>query len=629
LANVFSEYDINNVDFLKIDVEGVDYFVLKGVDWSVVAPDAILCEYEDNKTLHLGGGGYSANDMAEFLCGLGYKLFVSEWYPIMRYGARHSFKRLLAYPCEIDSSSWGNLIAFKEDIAADVMRQAYIANIGFPPNIKKRMFLVNGPTQALNVISIINDARDENSQVQDFAILGNFSVKYEENEPIKEATRLILDLHKWTQIKDITDKEAGIGELYGNGRYSACMEAIYNAIGIGYVDELYMINNSRGPLTIMMGRSYESGKIVIYGDAFGIIDSAFGNGFARIDEIVTFLPIEYSKGFLNCFSHRFLSKEILSDTINQFIASSEKLREALDYLKDLTDAGSVILATVQFAEWDMMDLNHEVDMYVKAVERNCAPGSKVFIKEHPRCIIKKRITLLTESLSEKGYKCVHIHDDILRFIPIEVLCSYIPFQKIISTASTSGITVKYLYGCSVDFGVDTEDIWYFKRGDYLRIFIDGMRNALKNLDTWDLSSPLYSFDVSPHNFYETEDKPKKIQYSNEKILTELLLKYYLKGLGTADFFKEKGMKKIALYGIGVVGKIIAHDLSKDDDIKLFLVDKNLAGQTFLNREIYKPDNFKEEIDAVLIAVGSGFEDIKEMLKKEWGVSVIFTLYDLI
>ena len=61
--------NISKIDYLKIDTEGYDFFVLKGVPWSEIKPRVVLCEFEDRKTLDLG---YSFKDMANFLINKNY-----------------------------------------------------------------------------------------------------------------------------------------------------------------------------------------------------------------------------------------------------------------------------------------------------------------------------------------------------------------------------------------------------------------------------------------------------------------------------------------------------------------------------------------------------------------------------
>lgn len=107
------EAGISDVSFLKIDAEGFDFFVLQKVPWDNIKPKVILCEFENKKTIPLG---YTFYNMADFLEEKGYKLLISEWYPILRYGARHRWRRLVHYPCElIDENAFGNILAVNNE----------------------------------------------------------------------------------------------------------------------------------------------------------------------------------------------------------------------------------------------------------------------------------------------------------------------------------------------------------------------------------------------------------------------------------------------------------------------------------------------------------------------------------
>tara|TARA_B110000495_G_C22972794_1_gene571117 strand:- start:2 stop:772 length:771 start_codon:yes stop_codon:yes gene_type:complete len=107
--------NINKVNFLKVDTEGQDLFVLKSYDWEKYTPEIILCEYEDKKTkIALN---YTWEDMCKFLNDKGYHIIISEWYPLKKYGAGggHTFRCFNKYPCSLqDENSWGNFICFKD-----------------------------------------------------------------------------------------------------------------------------------------------------------------------------------------------------------------------------------------------------------------------------------------------------------------------------------------------------------------------------------------------------------------------------------------------------------------------------------------------------------------------------------
>jgi FkbM family methyltransferase len=105
------------IDFLKVDTEGYDLFVLNGIPWDKSPPALILCEFEDTKTKPLG---YNFHDLAQFLQDRGYRIIVSEWHPIKKYGGLHDWKRFTTYPCELaDPRAWGNILGSKDEKVFD------------------------------------------------------------------------------------------------------------------------------------------------------------------------------------------------------------------------------------------------------------------------------------------------------------------------------------------------------------------------------------------------------------------------------------------------------------------------------------------------------------------------------
>jgi FkbM family methyltransferase len=104
---------VGKIDFLKIDTEGHDFFVLKGLPWEDkrIHPTVILCEFEDKKTNPLG---YSYSELGDYLLSKDYVVYISEWYPIERYGVKHKWRKLTKYPAKLDDENgWGNYIAIK------------------------------------------------------------------------------------------------------------------------------------------------------------------------------------------------------------------------------------------------------------------------------------------------------------------------------------------------------------------------------------------------------------------------------------------------------------------------------------------------------------------------------------
>jgi FkbM family methyltransferase len=101
---------IDAIDFLKVDTEGYDLLVLKSIPWDRFKPRFIICEFEDRKTVPLG---YSFHDMAKYLMDHGYRVLVSEWFPVVEYGGDHRWRTFAEYPTDLlgGEQACGNLIA--------------------------------------------------------------------------------------------------------------------------------------------------------------------------------------------------------------------------------------------------------------------------------------------------------------------------------------------------------------------------------------------------------------------------------------------------------------------------------------------------------------------------------------
>lgn len=107
------EEQITAIDFVKVDTEGYDLFVLQGTPWNATRPRVIVCEFEDAKSVPLG---YTFKDLAAYLDDLDYHVLVSEWRPIVNYSGPHRWRRFGRYPIALaDERAWGNLIAMRDD----------------------------------------------------------------------------------------------------------------------------------------------------------------------------------------------------------------------------------------------------------------------------------------------------------------------------------------------------------------------------------------------------------------------------------------------------------------------------------------------------------------------------------
>lgn len=148
LRDYYKKCNLNHVDFLKVDVEGYDKFVLDGFPWEKDKPEVVLAEFEDGKTVPLG---YTTHDMAKVLTDNGYTVYVSEWLPIVRYGIAHDWKRMVRYSPDLSvSDTWGNILGFLKDPGEDRLRELTQQTVKFaarPSGQKPIATIVTAPKQ--------------------------------------------------------------------------------------------------------------------------------------------------------------------------------------------------------------------------------------------------------------------------------------------------------------------------------------------------------------------------------------------------------------------------------------------------------------------------------------------------
>lgn len=107
--------NIESINFLKVDTEGNDLNVLRGIDFTINKPDMILCEFDEFKAKTTGS---DFNSLVNLLASSGYKVLVCEWYPIIIYGQRHKFNCMYLHPNKLrKENAWGNLIAVSSTLS--------------------------------------------------------------------------------------------------------------------------------------------------------------------------------------------------------------------------------------------------------------------------------------------------------------------------------------------------------------------------------------------------------------------------------------------------------------------------------------------------------------------------------
>ena len=87
-----------------------------------------------------------------------------------------------------------------------------------------------------------------------------------------------------------------------------------------------------------------------------------------------------------------------------------------------------------------------------------------------------------------------------------------------------------------------------------------------------------------------------------------------------DYFTERGIKKIAIYGMSHIAQRIIDDLENSDIEVMYGIDRKADRLTY-ELQIYKPEEEYPEVDAIVVTAYD-FEEISEMLLEKMECEII-------
>lgn len=118
---------------------------------------------------------------------------------------------------------------------------------------------------------------------------------------------------------------------------------------------------------------------------------------------------------------------------------------------------------------------------------------------------------------------------------------------------------------------------------------------------------------------------KSNDMSDKHLALFLMMNQWVKvkqeGKGLAEYFENKGYKKIAVYGMSYVGETLLDELD-DTDIEVAYGIDGKADTIYLDKEIVTPEDDLEEVDAIVVTAITFFEEIEEKLSKKINCPII-------
>lgn len=110
-------------------------------------------------------------------------------------------------------------------------------------------------------------------------------------------------------------------------------------------------------------------------------------------------------------------------------------------------------------------------------------------------------------------------------------------------------------------------------------------------------------------------------------MTSEWLKLKQKGINLSDYFELNKYRKIAIYGMGITGKLLYDELKEADVQVIYGIDKN-NDSVLCEMQVYSPDDLLPDVDAIVVSVVTYYEEIVNLLQKRVGCAII-SLEDLI
>ena len=118
---------------------------------------------------------------------------------------------------------------------------------------------------------------------------------------------------------------------------------------------------------------------------------------------------------------------------------------------------------------------------------------------------------------------------------------------------------------------------------------------------------------------EILDKFKKMYFTLDK-----MMELKQKGLSINLFLSNQGIKSVAIYGAGYIGKRLAAELPD----MLFYIDRN-AEYIDSEEDIYLLENAPTNVDAIVISMVQGTDKIKNLVKTKYPKAKVWTINELL
>ena len=118
---------------------------------------------------------------------------------------------------------------------------------------------------------------------------------------------------------------------------------------------------------------------------------------------------------------------------------------------------------------------------------------------------------------------------------------------------------------------------------------------------------------------------KKQSMSDKHLALFLLMNQWVKvkqeGKNLSSYFKNKGYKKIAIYGMSYAGETLIEELRGTGIEVSYGIDKN-AAKFFVDVDVLSLEDDFKEVDAIVVTAITFFDEIEEALSRKVDCDII-------
>ena len=440
-----------------------------------------------------------------------------------------------------------------------------------------RLVAVQGTMELLHVLSILYHGSlvPDNNSYDDYLLIYGIGLKNEHEKNILITIQEMAKCWNWHAIIN----------AHGIENMSPGQE-VYDLVGTDHADEVLVVRNWQKSNEILLS-SYNHGKCIAYGDAFGFYDCHVGDGFIKIDQAHMMLPIEWVKNSLQSVPITVIPKQTVIDVIDKCIYQSHILTEYCMSITKLNNAEKVLVLLANISEIELMSFHDEVDTYVSLILESAYQEDEIFIKPHPREMNGQSVAIQEILKAKYGFSKVYIlGNDILSKLPVEIYCRMLSFKKVITVLSTSAVSLHYLYDIVPVMGFS--EFGYskiVKNKSYYKEFMLCLNEIIyRKLPIWDGISIIYSFDITDPAYQAAIIVDEGYKKVADQVIQKILNHY--------------PTKKVILFGANNISRYML-----DNDIFAnrveFLIDSFKEGN-INGKQVYSREKLKEVNNYVLI-----------------------------